>query len=240
MKLGLNVDHVATLRQARKVGYPSPCRAALMAQEAGVDNITVHLREDRRHIQDQDVLEIKHQVKIPLNFEMAATTEMQSIALELKPNVVTLVPEKREEITTEGGLLLERKKIDWFKGFVEALHEGGISEVSLFIDPKIESIHLAKAIGADSIELHTGQYSDVFLNHEPYDSELDQLKSAAKEAQSIGLKVHAGHGMTMQNVLPIAKISEIESLQIGHAIIAEAIFSGLKEVICKMKVLMRG
>lgn len=232
MKLGVNVDHVATLRQARKGAYPSPLEAAKICELAGADNITCHLREDRRHIQDQDIFEIKKNISIPLNFEMACTDEMQSIALKLMPHTVTLVPERREELTTEGGLDVAAM-FSKLKNMTASLKTAGILDVSFFIDPTFEAIDLSLKAGANSIEIHTGTYCEASLSQRA--QELTKITEAAAYAQKIGLHVHAGHGLNLLNVEPIAAIPFMQSLQIGHALISEAIFVGLPQAVKNFK-----
>ncbi|WP_299226181.1 pyridoxine 5'-phosphate synthase [Sulfurihydrogenibium sp.] len=234
MRLGVNIDHIATLREARKTTEPDPVKGALIAIEAGADQITLHLREDRRHIQDEDLFRLKCEIKetsIPINLEMAPTYEMQNIALEALPNNVTLVPEKRQEITTEGGLDVV-STLDYLKDFIKPIKQQGIT-VSLFIDPDYEQIDASVEVGADAIEIHTGEYANAYGKN--VEKELERIKKAAKYAKEKGLKVYAGHGLTYQNVSEIAKIKEIEELNIGHSIIANAIFLGLYEAVRKMK-----
>lgn len=231
LRLGINIDHVATLRNARGGDTPCPIRAALIALEAGADGITAHLREDRRHIKDDDIKRLKDEIPLPLNLEMAATEEMLEIALRVKPHAVCLVPEKREELTTEGGLdamALEEKLIP----YIRKLQENG-SRVSLFINSDIKQIEAAKRTGAKVIEIHTGTYAE-----NPSSENLDAIKNAAKYAHSIGLEVHAGHGLNYENTGNIAAIPEITELNIGHFLIGEAIFIGLKNAIIHMRNIM--
>ena len=234
--LGVNVDHIATLRQARGTRYPDPVYAALMAEEAGADGITVHLREDRRHIQQRDVELIQERCQTRLNFEMAATDEMVTFATQLKPHFCCLVPEKREELTTEGGVDVA-KHFTLIKVATDALMQAGIA-VSLFIDPNLDQITAAKETGAEWIEIHTGKYADASNPHEAREERL-LLQEAAQFAQKIGLKVNGGHGLNYQNVGAIAAIPEMVELNIGHAIIAMSVFVGLKEAVAKMKRLMQ-
>lgn len=233
--LGLNIDHVATLRQARGTRYPDPIKAALDAEMAGADSITLHLREDRRHIQDEDVAQISAMRQTKVNLEMAATEEMVQIACQYQPEDVCLVPEKREELTTEGGLDVAGQKV-WLTEVCKRLADAGC-RVSLFIDPDNEQIEAAKDVGAPVIELHTGTYAEM---EKPQDvkAELDRIAAAAKYAHSMGLVVNAGHGLHYHNVQPIAALKEIEELNIGHAIIAQAVYSGLPEAVKEMKRLM--
>ncbi|EDP74388.1 pyridoxine 5'-phosphate synthase [Hydrogenivirga sp. 128-5-R1-1] len=232
MKLGVNIDHIATIREARKTFEPDPVKGALIAQESGADQITLHLREDRRHIQDEDLFRIKVNItKIPINLEMAPTEEMKRIAIDVKPNRITLVPEKREEITTEGGLDVAGN-LEYIKNFVKEVKETGIN-VALFIDPDTNQIDASLETGADAVELHTGEYANAFGNR--IIKELERLQFAAKYAKEKGLKVFAGHGLTYENVKSVAEIPEIEELNIGHSIIANSVFLGLDKAVEKMK-----
>lgn len=233
--LGINVDHIATLRQARGTNYPDPVYAASVAEHAGADGITVHLREDRRHIQDRDIHVLKQTLHTRMNFEMAVTDEMVSIACDVKPAFCCLVPEKREELTTEGGLDVIGQ-FDKITAAVEKLSEAGI-EVSLFIDADKAQIDAALASKAPYIEIHTGHYADVESEVEQA-AELERLIEGIKYAHSLGLKVNAGHGLNYFNVKPIAAIEEIIELNIGHAIIARAAIDGLDKAVRDMKKLM--
>lgn len=232
--LGVNIDHIATLRQARGTSYPDPIYAASIAEHAGADGITVHLREDRRHIQDRDIRVLAQTLQTRMNFEMAVTDEMLSFAEEIKPAHACLVPEKREELTTEGGLdvLGQESKI---KAACQRLSDAGV-EASLFIDPENAQIDAAKRAGAPVIELHTGAYADTDGQHQL--DELERLKEAATYAHSIGLIVNAGHGLHYHNVEPIAEIPEFNELNIGHAIIARSLFVGLDQAVREMRDLM--
>lgn len=234
--LGVNIDHVATLRQARGVSYPDTVMAAALAEQAGADGITIHLREDRRHIQDRDVYLLKQTLQTRMNLEMAATDEMVSIACEVRPEFVCLVPEKREELTTEGGLdvvgNLARLEV-----VVTRLTEAGI-KVSLFIDAETKQIEAARAVGAPYIELHTGAYADA-TSDEEQQKELQKIAKGAALAESLGLNVNAGHGLHYHNVDAIAAIPQIEELNIGHSIIARAVMQGLPEAVREMKALMK-
>ena len=232
--LGVNVDHIATLREARGTTYPDPMQAADIARKAGADSITVHLREDRRHIQDHDVFSIKGNVALPLNLEMAATEEMLKIASVVKPEEVCLVPEKRQELTTEGGLDVARQLAE-LKGYVDELRSCG-AKISLFIDPEVDQIEAANAAGADIVELHTGVYAECPVADR--DTELQRLQSASHLAARLDLQVNAGHGLHYQNVQAIACIPEIECLNIGHAIVARASMTGFHEAVFSMKQLM--
>jgi len=231
LRLGVNIDHVATLRNARGGEHPCPIRAALIAHEAGADGITAHLREDRRHIRDHDIERLKNEIPLPLNLEMAMTPEMHDIAMRMRPHAVCIVPEKREEVTTEGGLDAVRLEKE-LTPFVHSLQYNG-SRVSLFINPDSEQIKAATRIGAHVIEIHTGKYCDLIgkARHE----ELARISEAAMLARALGLEVHAGHGLTFDNVAPIAAIGEIVELNIGHFIIGEAVFIGLGNAIRSMR-----
>lgn len=233
--LGLNIDHVASLRQARRTRFPDPVKAALDAEMAGADSITLHLREDRRHIQDSDVVKISMMRQTKVNLEMAATEEMVQIAIKQQPEDVCLVPEKRQELTTEGGLDVAGQK-EWLTDVCTRLAEAGC-RVSLFIDPDETQIEAAKEVGAPVIELHTGTYADLEKPAE-IAAEIARIKYAAEYATRLGLVVNAGHGLHYHNVQPIAAMKEIEELNIGHAIIAQAIYSGLPEAVREMKRLM--
>ena len=237
-RLGVNIDHVATVRNARGSAYPDPLRAALLAEAAGADGITAHLREDRRHIRDADIEALAAALTVPLNFECAATAEMQAIALRYRPHAVCLVPEKREERTTEGGLDVASDQ-NRLTGFIAPLREAGC-RVSMFIGHDPRQIEASARIGAAVVELHTGHYCDLHAEGRfaERDAELDGLRKGAAMAHSLGLEVHAGHGLTFDNVGPIAAIPEVRELNIGHFLIAEAIFIGLDPAIEKMRRLM--
>lgn len=234
LHLGVNVDHVATLRQARRTTYPDPLFAALVAEQAGADSITIHLREDRRHIQDRDVRMCKDALQTRLNLEMAATDEMVRIALEVRPPDVCLVPEKRTEVTTEGGLDVLGQQ-DSLKTICARLKDAGI-RVSLFIDPEPTQLEAAARTGAPVVELHTGAYAEAI--GEQRAKELNRIEVAARYASKLGLTVHAGHGLHYHNVQPIAVIPEIVELNIGHAIVAHAVIHGLATAVSEMKRLM--
>ena len=231
IKIGVNIDHVATLRQQRFTEYPDPLTTAILLEQVGVDSITIHLREDRRHIQDEDAKQLKKLLRVPLNFEMAATQEMIEFAKDLAPKYCCIVPEKREELTTEGGLSLKDPSNLLIDG-IHALSKS--SRVSLFIDPDRNAIETAKQIGADAIELNTGKYADA-INQDTIDQELDKIKESASYARDLGLSVHAGHGLNYINVNRIASIHAIEELNIGHAIVARAIYDGLGRAFLSMK-----
>ncbi|HFZ1853103.1 TPA: pyridoxine 5'-phosphate synthase [Serratia marcescens] len=234
--LGVNIDHIATLRNARGTQYPDPVQAAFIAEQAGADGITVHLREDRRHITDRDVRLLRQTIQTRMNLEMAVTDEMLDIAIELKPHFCCLVPEKREEVTTEGGLDVAGQ-LDKMSVAVERLAQAGIL-VSLFIDPDHRQIDAAVAVGAPYIEIHTGAYAEA-QGELAVQAELRRIAVAAAYAAEKGLKVNAGHGLTYHNVQPIAALPEMHELNIGHAIIGQALMSGLPAAVADMKVLMR-
>ena len=238
LRLGVNIDHVATVRNARGSAYPDPVRAAMIAQEAGADGITAHLREDRRHIVDQDITSIIQAIDIPLNFEMAATDEMKKIALAHEPHAVCIVPEKREERTTEGGLDVVKDE-NKLAHFITPLREKGC-RISIFIAADDKQIRAARRISAQVVELHTGAYCDLHYEKrfEERDAEFSRLKDMAALAHSLGLEVHAGHGLTYETVAPIAELPEVVELNIGHFLIGESIFTGLKEAVFKMRELM--
>jgi pyridoxine 5-phosphate synthase len=236
IKLGLNIDHVATLRQARGTNYPNVVRAALLGESAGADAITLHLREDRRHIQDRDVEVLRDMLQTRMNLESAVTDEMIAIALRIKPHDLCMVPERREELTTEGGLDVVRY-FDTVKAACVRCAEAGI-RVS-FIDPDAKQIDAARRTGAPVVELHTGKYADADSVHE-HEHELERIRSAAQHAHAQGLQVNAGHGLNYHNVQPIVAIPNLVELNIGHAIIAESLFIGLEAAVKKMKALLAG
>jgi len=235
IKLGLNIDHVATLRQARGTSYPNLVRAALVCEEAGADAITLHLREDRRHIQDADVEVLRGMLQTRMNLECAVTDEMIANALRIRPHDLCLVPERREELTTEGGLDV-MSCFDAVRSVCERCTEAGI-RVSLFIDPDPMQIDVARRTGAQVVELHTGKYAEADSVPERA-HELERIRVAAEYAHSYGLQVNAGHGLNYHNVLPIAAIPNIVELNIGHAVVAEAVFIGLDAAVRKMKALL--
>jgi pyridoxine 5-phosphate synthase len=238
LRLGVNIDHVATVRNARGGAYPDPLRAARLAQEAGADGITAHLREDRRHISDADIDGLMEVLTVPLNFEMAATEEMQRIALRHKPHAVCIVPEKREERTTEGGLEVAREE-NRLAHFIAPLREAGC-RVSIFIAADKRQIEAAHRIGAEVIELHTGAYCDAHAegHFDARDRELESLREMSAYAHSLGLEVHAGHGLSYDTVQPVAAFPEVMELNIGHFLIGESIFRGLGPAIAEMRRLM--
>jgi pyridoxine 5-phosphate synthase len=236
IELGINIDHVATVRQARRAAYPDPVHAALLAEQAGADNITLHLREDRRHIQDRDVHALRPLLQTRMNLEMGMTPEMLDIAVSVRPQDCCLVPEKRQEVTTEGGLEVAGD-LERVGAAVKKLSAAGI-RVALFIAPDLAQVEAARRSGAPVIELHTGAYADATGSAQA--RELERLSTAAKRAANLGLEVHAGHGLTYNNVTPVATIREIVELNIGHCIIARAIFVGLEKAVRDMKALMTG
>jgi len=238
LRLGVNIDHVATVRNARGGDYPDPVRAAKLAEEAGADGITAHLREDRRHITDPDIDALMEALSVPLNFEMAATDEMQVIALRHKPHAVCIVPEKREERTTEGGLEVAQDE-NRLAHFIAPLRDVGC-RVSIFIAADQRQIEAANRIGAQVIELHTGAYCDFHAEgrFDERDAELERLREMSTFAHSLGLEVHAGHGLTYDTVSPVAAFPEVRELNIGHFLVGEAIFMGLTPAVKEMRRIM--
>ena len=232
-RLGVNIDHVATLRNVRDEIYPDPLKAALICQNSGADAVTIHLREDRRHIRDHDLKNIKKKLKIPLNLEMAPTNKMLKIAIKNNPNYVCLVPEKRKEITTEGGLNV-KKNVKFLKKIIEKLKKNKI-RVSLFVEPKIHHIDLSKNYGANCVELHTGKFCNLFNKNKNIKLAFLNIKRSSIYAKKIGLDVHAGHGLTYKSAKQLSKIKSISEFNIGHFIIAESIFVTLKNSIRKFK-----
>lgn len=230
-ELSVNVDHVATIREARKTNEPDPVAAAVLVELAGADGVTIHLREDRRHIQDRDLRLMRQMVKTRLNLEMAATEEMVGIALEIKPDKVSLVPEKREEVTTEGGLDAVKNQ-DHLKTIIQRFHEQKIP-VCLFIDPEREQVECSRAIGSDAIEINTGKYSEAKTDDE-IEQEFSKIKAAVEVAVKLGLIVNAGHGLTNKNVVKIASIKEIVEFNIGHNIVARAVMVGMERAVKDM------
>ena len=233
IRLGVNIDHVATVRNARGENYPSPLRAAILAQKNGADSITIHLREDRRHIKDSDLKIIKKKLKIPLNLEIAATQEMKKIALRNKPPFVCIVPERRQEITTEGGLNLNYKK-NFLKKLISNLKKNN-SRVSLFIEPNINDIKTAKELNADCVEIHTGKLCNLINLGKKYKKEVVRIKKAAHLGNKIGLEVHAGHGLTYRSAKILSSVKGIKEFNIGHFLIGESIFEGLNKTIKKFR-----
>lgn len=236
-ELGVNIDHVATVRQARRTYEPDPVWAAALAELGGADGITIHLREDRRHIVDRDLRILKETVCVKLNLEMACDEEVTGIACEVRPDQATLVPERREEVTTEGGLEVVGQ-IERVRRTVDRLHDVGVS-VSLFLDPDLKQIEAAANLGVAAVELHTGQYALAGPGKEQ-DKQLEVLKEAGRAIRSAGMALHAGHGLTYRNVVPVATIDEMHELNIGHSIIARAIMVGLERAVREMKDLVSG
>ena len=233
--LGVNIDHIANVRQARRTVEPDPVTYALLAELGGADGITVHLREDRRHIQDRDVDLLRQTVRSRLNLEMAATAEMEAIALRIRPDMVTLVPEKRQEVTTEGGLDVA-DQLAVLKPLVGRLQQAGIG-VSLFVDADETQLQASAATGARWVELHTGTYAEADWTRQP--AELERLAAGSAAARALGLRVNAGHGLTYQNVEPVAAITGMEELNIGHTIVARALAVGLQQAVSEMKALVQ-
>ena len=251
MRLHINIDHVATVRQARGTDEPDPVRAAVLAEIGGADGITVHLREDRRHIQDRDVRLLGETVRTGINLELAAATDIVAIALELRPMAATLVPERREELTTEGGLALANvQAAPAIEAAVGTLRSAGI-RTSLFIDPTPESVQASARLAVDAVELHTGEYAEAFYHaHRPGGTrksegaapvarEVTRLRQAAQLARSLGLDVHAGHGLTYENVTPVAQIDEIDELNIGHSVVSRAVMVGMERAVREMIEILR-
>ena len=231
VRLGVNIDHVATIRNARGEDYPSPLRAAMLAEKYGANSVTIHLREDRRHIKEKDLEEIKKTIKIPLNLEIAPIKEMIKISLKYKPNYVCIVPEKRREITTEGGLNIKKNK-KFIEKMITVLKKNRI-RVSLFIEPSNKDIKLSQALGSDCIELHTGNFCNLLNKGKSIKKSLERLKNSANLAKKLGLEVHAGHGLTYRSAYQLSKIKNISEFNIGHFIIAESLFLGLNNIIKK-------
>ena len=235
-RLSVNIDHIATIRQARRGMEPDPVSAALLAELAGAEGIIAHLREDRRHVQDRDLRLLRETIQTKLNLEMAATDEMQRIALVVKPNITTLVPEKREELTTEGGLEVA-SRTDFMKSYISRLQQGGIV-VSLFVDPDEKQVSAARKSGADWVEIHTGAYANA-NTEKNREREFVKITEAAKLAGSLGLRVGAGHGLNYVNVRKIARVPEVEELNIGHSIISRAALVGMERAVREMKALIQ-
>ena len=234
LRLGVNIDHVATVRQAREIDIPDPLEAALLAEQGGADGITVHLREDRRHIQERDVERLRGAIKTKLNLEMAATPEMASLAEKLRPDDACFVPERRAELTTEGGLDV-RSQMSGIRDAVERLQARGI-RVSLFVDPARDQIEAGRETGAHGVEIHTGKYANAKGDRS---KELDEVAAAATLARGLGFEVHAGHGLNLENVMPVARIPEIVELNIGHSLVARAIMVGIERAVREMKELLQ-
>jgi pyridoxine 5-phosphate synthase len=237
MRLYVNVDHIATVRQARGTDEPDPVRAAVLCELGGADGITVHLREDRRHVQDRDVDLLLRTARTPINLELAAASDVLALAEEWRPYQCTLVPERREEVTTEGGIELHSEAARrWVGEAVRRLKEAGI-HTSLFIDPDAEAVRASVALGADAVELHTGEYANT--RGPERQEQLGRLRRAAALGRSVGLAVHAGHGLTYENVAPVAAVDEIEELNIGHSIVSRAVFTGIERATREMAELLR-
>jgi len=236
-RLGVNIDHVATIRNARGENYPSPLRAATLVEKYGANSVTIHLREDRRHIRDKDLKEIKKKIKIPLNLEMAPTKEMLKISLKHKPEYVCIVPEKRREVTTEGGLNLKKKSI-LIKKIIKKLKRKNI-RTSLFIEPNVADIKIAKKIQADCVEIHTGKICNLHNRKKNIKKEFYRIKKSVDLANKIGLEVHAGHGITFSSAKILSKIKGIKEFNIGHFIIGESIFIGIRDSVRKFKSILK-
>ena len=237
IRLGVNIDHVATVRNARGETYPSPLKAAILAEKHGADSITIHLREDRRHINDDDLKSIKSKLKVPLNLEIAATNEMLRIALKHKPPFICIVPEKRKEITTEGGLNLNYKKF-FLKNIIKKLKKSNL-RVSLFVEPKNSDILEAKKLNADCVEIHTGKFCNLVNLNRNYKNELIKIKKAVNLGNEIGLEVHAGHGLTYKSASILSKVKGISEFNIGHFLVGESIFYGLRDCIKQFKKIIK-
>tara|TARA_X000001036_G_scaffold432762_1_gene469202 strand:- start:1148 stop:1870 length:723 start_codon:yes stop_codon:yes gene_type:complete len=237
IRLGVNIDHVATVRNARGENYPSPLRAALLAKDSGADSVTIHLREDRRHINELDLKQIRSKLKIPLNLEIAATREMLKIAIKNRPPFICIVPEKRKEITTEGGLNLNFNR-NFLKIVINKLKKKK-SRVSLFIEPSLQDIKLSKKLNADCIEIHTGKFCRLVNENKNYTNELKKIKTAVKLGNDLGLEVHAGHGLTYKSAKILSKIDGIKEFNIGHFLIGESIFVGLRKTIREFRKIIK-
>jgi pyridoxine 5-phosphate synthase len=237
IRLGVNIDHVATVRNARGENYPSPLRAAILAEKNGADSVTIHLREDRRHINDSDLKLIKSKLKIPLNLEIAATNEMVKIAIKRKPPFICIVPEKRKEITTEGGLNLDYNK-NFLRKIINKIKKNK-SRISLFIEPKISDVIKAKSLKVDCIEIHTGRICNLINKNKNFKKELDNIKNAVNFANKLSLEVHAGHGLTYKSAKILSKIKGIKEFNIGHFLIGEAMFIGLSASIKKFRKIIK-
>ncbi len=236
IRLGVNIDHVATVRNARGENYPSPLRAALLAEKNGADSVTIHLREDRRHINEFDLKKIINKLKIPLNLEIAATKEMLKIASRSKPPFICIVPEKRKEITTEGGLNLNHNK-KFLKKLINVLKKN--SRISLFIEPSLKDLKISKNLGADCVEIHTGKLCNLINSKKDYKNEFKKIKKAVKIGNQLGLEVHAGHGLTYVSAKILSKIKGIKEFNIGHFLIGESIFVGMKSTIKIFKKILK-
>ena len=237
IRLGVNIDHVATVRNARGENYPSPLRAALLAEKSGADSVTIHLREDRRHIKELDLKEINSKLNVPLNLEIAATNEMLRIALRSKPKFICIVPEKRKELTTEGGLNLKYKK-NFLKKLINKLKKNK-SRVSLFIEPNLNDIEESKNLNVDCVEIHTGKLCKLINEKKNFKKELNKIKKAVILGNKLGLEVHAGHGLTYNSAKILSRVRNIQEFNIGHFLVGESIFVGLKEAIRQFKKILR-
>ena len=237
IRLGVNIDHVATVRNARGETYPSPLKAALLAEKNGADSVTIHLREDRRHINETDLKKIVKKLKIPLNLEIAATNEMLKIASRSKPPFICIVPEKRKEITTEGGLNLNFKK-NFLKKLIKKLKKKK-SRISLFIEPSLKDLEKAKKLGADCVELHTGKLCNLINRKKNFKNELSKIKKSVSKGNDLGLEVHAGHGLTYTSAKILSKVKGIQEFNIGHFLVGESIFEGMPSTIKKFRKILR-
>ena len=237
IRLGVNIDHVATVRNARGEIYPSPLRAALLAEKHGADSVTIHLREDRRHINEYDLKKIITKLKIPLNLEIAATEEMLKIALRSKPPFICIVPEKRKEITTEGGLNLDHNK-KFLKKLIKRLKKNK-SRISLFVEPSLKDLDKAKKLDADCVEIHTGKFCNLINKKKNYKKELKKIKNAVYIGNKLGLEIHAGHGLTYSSAKILSKIKGVREFNIGHFLVGESIFEGMPSIIKKFKKILK-
>ena len=237
IRLGVNIDHVATVRNARGEFYPSPLRAAILAEKNGADSVTIHLREDRRHINELDLKKIIKKLKIPLNLEIAATKEMLNIASRSKPPFICIVPEKRKEITTEGGLNLNHNK-NFLKILVKKLKKNK-SRISLFIEPSLKDLEKAKKLNADCVEIHTGKFCNLINQKKNYKNELNRIQKAVNKGNKLGLEVHAGHGLTFSSAKILSKIKGIQEFNIGHFLVGESIFEGMPSIIKRFKKILK-
>ncbi len=237
IRLGVNIDHVATVRNARGEIYPNPLRAALLAEKSGADSVTIHLREDRRHINEEDLKLIRSKLKIPLNLEIAATREMLNIAIKRRPSFICLVPEKRKEITTEGGLNLKYNR-KFLKNIIYKLKKNK-SRISLFIEPNLNDIKDSKYLNVDCVEIHTGKFCNLVNENKSYNKELNKIKKAVLLGNKLGLEVHAGHGLTFKSAKILSRVKGIKEFNIGHFLIGESIFTGLSSVIKKFRKIIK-
>ena len=237
IRLGVNIDHVATVRNARGETYPSPLRAAILAEKNGADSVTIHLREDRRHINELDLKKIINNLRIPLNLEIAATQEMLKIALRSKPPFVCIVPEKRKEITTEGGLNLDHNKV-FLKKLIKKLKKNK-SRISLFVEPSLRDLAKAKKLDADCVEIHTGKFCNLINKKKNFNNELKRIHKAVNAGNKLGLEVHAGHGLTYASAKILSKVKDIKEFNIGHFLVGESIFEGMPKIIKKFKRILK-